>query len=326
MSDAIIATVEQPRALAPVIAESKLELLRDTYAKGATPQEFDLFVDVCNRLRLDPFARQIYAVKRWNSDLKRQEMTPQVSIDGMRLTAERTGKYAGQAPPEWCGADGVWKDVWLSDKPPMAARVAVYRKDFAQPMYGTALYSEYVQTTKEGNPTKFWRTMPANQLAKCAESLALRKAFPNELSGVYSVDELAQADNERPQVHARQEHKRLPPPAATTSDDRPKFSVAFPNTSWNGLPMEDANHSVLEEYMDWCRGIEDTEKLKKGVRENAKASREKAEEVFERLMQREVDKAQAAAQPASDAVAEALEKDVERSRPPAEDTQDNIPY
>lgn len=194
----------------------QVDLIKRTICRGATDDELALFINQCNRTGLDPFSRQIHAVKRWNSQSKREEMAIQTGIDGFRLIAERTERYVpGREPSYTTAPDG------------SVISATAYVKKLARGEWhevaATAFWSEYVQTNKEGQPTRFWSRMPHLMLAKCAEALALRKAFPMELSGLYTTEEMGQADDgERPAVTIRQEKQWEQPPQAVADKPNPE--------------------------------------------------------------------------------------------------------
>ncbi len=156
------------------------QLISSSIAPGCTPDELKLFAYACQRTGLDPFSRQVYAIKRSG------KMSIQVGIDGLRAVAERTGQLDGSST-EWCGDDGIWADVWLGSKPPAAAKTTIWRKGSTHPFVGTALFRDY--NANQG----LWSKMAAAMIAKCSEAQALRKAFP-ACAGLYTVDEMEQAE------------------------------------------------------------------------------------------------------------------------------------
>ncbi len=175
------------------ISNENVELIKKTVAVGATDSELNLFLYQAKRSGLDPLARQIYFIKRrvWNKDKKGydEKATIQSSIDGFRVVAERSGQYAGQDEPEFSKEDDQ-----------LVCKVKVYKwhgDQRYQAAVGVAYFDEYAQTkedynTKKVEVTGMWKKMPHVMLAKVAEALALRKAFPQDLSGLYTSEEMDQ--------------------------------------------------------------------------------------------------------------------------------------
>lgn len=181
--------------------EKKVQLLKDTICKGSDNAELELFIEVCKQTGLNPFMKQIYPVKRWVSDLKKWVMTFQTGIDGYRLIAERSGKYSPGRATEYK----------YDDKGHIISAVAYVKKQTGDGSWheisSEAFYSEYVAKKKDGTPTTMWKDKPHIMLGKCAEALALRRAFPAELSGLYTQEEMEQADNHKEPSKALEEFK-----------------------------------------------------------------------------------------------------------------------
>ena len=148
--------------------------------------DYDLiyFMAACHRSGLDPITHQIYAVYREG------KMAIQTGIDGFRSIAEDSGEYAGSD-------DAVYDDE--TGEHPNKATVTVYRVNGItgerMPVTASARWNEYAAKKRDGSLMPNWRKMPYLMLAKCAEALALRKAFPKKLRGIYTDDEMSQADN-----------------------------------------------------------------------------------------------------------------------------------
>lgn len=168
---------------------------RQTQQREIAPRStVEAFLYQCRRTGLDPLSRQIYCIPRKSQGSI--QWTTQVSIDGFRVIAEQSGEYAGQGDLEWFTSAREWVDVFIPENEndhPLAARASVYRKGFDQPIRAVANWDAYAQTDYKGNITSMWKKMGALMLGKCAEALALRKAFPQDLSGLYTSDEMSQA-------------------------------------------------------------------------------------------------------------------------------------
>lgn len=241
-------------AITSQYSREQVDLIKSTVAVGATDLELKLFLSQCERTGLDALTRQIYFSVSTNKKGERKVQI-QTSIDGFRLIAERSGKYEGQTKPEWCGADGVWKDIWLSTNLPKAARIGVYKTGFKEPLYAVAIFDEYAQKYTDGNLMFMWKKMPSLMISKVAESLALRKAFPNEMSGIYTVEELPPESHDEPEKKPETIVEKAKQVFAATEKKEP------PQAEWLGKLAD-----LLMEYglqSDDPKKIEDRQNLLK---------------------------------------------------------------
>lgn len=234
----------RPVSAAPQWTDEQVRVIKQLVCVGATDAELALFAEVCRKTGLDPFSRQIYGIKR------KGQLTIQTSIDGFRLIAERTGKYGGQLGPQWCGPDAVWLDHWLAPEPPAGARVGVIRTDWKEPLWSFARFASYSANQN------LWLTMPEVMIAKVAEANALRRAFPHELSSVYTDDEMDQAGpanaepeppaggDERPAADAASAQPDRRRPLAKGETGGHPFGIAEATSGPEG-PMTDAQIRAL---------------------------------------------------------------------------------
>lgn len=181
----LVASAVDPQVAAAIELQGRLDPLRNALGlQDLSNDEMSLFAMVALRMRLDPFAKQIYAIKR------KGKVTFQVGIDGFRSRAEDTGQYRGSDEPVY----GDWVD-----KPwghPDSATVVVHRQMADGSMVNqssTAWWDEYVADAgQSGNGDVQWKRMPRVMIAKCAEAAAFRKAFPQVFGGVYEPAEMDQ--------------------------------------------------------------------------------------------------------------------------------------
>jgi phage recombination protein Bet len=247
-------------------------MIRDTCASGCSSEEFGVLLEIARVRRLNPLLRQIHFVKRWDKSKGRNVWSAQISIDGMRAVAQRTGLYNGQDEPEYgpCNAKGF----------PEWAKVRVYRKDWDRPAVGLVFWREYVQTTKEGHPTSFWADMPMNQLAKCAEAHALRKAFPEDCGGLYTDTEMEQATHpialeavaEAPRVQVVEEQP-IRQPITVHGNDNDEPPLVDPEAASELFQAFRRALAEVEQELPRCRSYQGVLILRDRIGSNARPSR-----------------------------------------------------
>ncbi len=231
----------------------QIDLIKRTVAKGASDDELKLFLHIANKTGLDPFARQIHSVKRWNSDIAGYVMTTQTGIDGYRLIAERTGNYAS-------GKDTNF--IYDEEKHLVSATAYIMKRVGDQwfEVSATARYDEYAQKKKDGVPMSMWKDKPHVMLGKCAEALALRRAFPAEMYGVYVTEEIGDVNQDDKPVEPAGASNVLTPGElkyyhtqitnSGISNDIAKIEM---NKRFNLSSSKDLNKEQAAEMMKWAK-------------------------------------------------------------------------
>lgn len=213
-------TVAQPQQGGmPAVTVEKLRVLNNALGGDLGLPELTLFAEVANRSGLDPFAKQIFAIRR------KGKVTFQTGIDGYRSIAARTGEYDGQDEPVY--GPMVTDDRRWPWPHPEWATVRVYRKGMSRGVAATAFWEEYAPSDERDQ--FMWRRMPRVMIAKVAEALGLRKAFPYVYGGLYTDDEMAQAgDTDRPTTERAAQTAAAPAATPSRPSTPPKESPAHP--------------------------------------------------------------------------------------------------
>ncbi|SRR6266480_1790826 len=183
------------------LTEEKIELIKRTACKGASDDELQLFLHVCSKSGLDPFIKQIYSIPREvQIEGKRTiQRTIQTSIDGLRLIADRTGKYAPGQKPTYI----------YDDNKRLISATSFIKKMTNDGTWHEVSASAIVEEYHPGERFwRFWKKMPHVMIAKCAEALALRKAFPAEMCNLYIKEEMDQAEMDVAEIEEKEDPKK----------------------------------------------------------------------------------------------------------------------
>lgn len=259
--------------------EEVARIIKDKINDKASNEEIGAFLVEATHMGLDPMKNQIYLVSRYNGQSRKYEHQTQVSIGGLRLMAQRTGRYVGITGEFFLNEKGQWQDYWVGEKPPVAARVKIGVLTESGQMHetvGTAYYDEYVGRKSGGEVTRMWREKTRLMLIKCAEAVALRRAFPEQLSSAYTVEEMQQAANPTPLEE-------------TGAAAEPELQRASTKTT-KPLPVQEEQKSEVKELL--AQLDEETQKAtKKWFKEKDRTAKE-ANNMIMRLREK-IEEAQA---------------------------------
>ena len=217
------------RAL-PSFTNEQAAKWRDTCGVKMTDNEFSGIVEFARARDLNPFAGH-FSVSR-----RKGKLVTVTTIDGFRAIAAKTGELDGQSDPEWIDRKGQWHEVWAMQGSPVAARIRIYRKGCTHPFTGIAHHADYSQ----GDQMWWGKSGGAHMIAKCAEALALRKAFPESLASIFTDDEMDQAANDSEPAPVPRIKKKAP-----AAVKKPKAKKAAPSEH---VLVRMANVRTMAEY------------------------------------------------------------------------------
>lgn len=200
-----LATIMRGSDLIPAFTPSQLDLIRQTDARDCNDQEFNSYIEVSKALGLSPLRKQISAIVFNKNKPDKRNMAIIVRIDGFRAIANRSGDYRPMDTAPIFDIDETKKSP-TNPHGIVRCEVRCWKKYGAEwfPIVGEAYWDEFAPLEKEwgegpdgrraptGRETlaSNWAKMPRLMIAKVAESQALRRGWPEQLSGVYSDEEM----------------------------------------------------------------------------------------------------------------------------------------
>jgi len=260
----------QPVVVTPVRPtkwnDQQIDLIKRTVAADTNRDEFDLFIEVCKRVGLDPFRKQIYAVVYSKNNKDKRKMSIITGIDGFRAIAARCGDYRPAEDPPRIEYDENERTP-LNPKGIVSAMVTVYKKSDGEwsPVRAIAYWDEYApkkQVWENGQPTdeqklsEMWAKMPRLMIGKVAEALALRMGWPEDMAGIYTDDEMARTHEE---LTASEQVEKYEAEARMTAIGG-KDSIAF--MFGYGQPLELVPIGELaDRVLAYIRGVNHPEEL-----------------------------------------------------------------
>lgn len=183
-----------------------INTLKNTVASGLNEYEFLMFVEHCKATGLNPFKKEVWAIKtkpykNKNGETVEGKVQIMTGIGGFHRIANDKAEYDG-FETGLIDINGGFVPQSYPKLDFIGGWCRVYRKDRRIPIEGVAMLEEYDKSKTENYyPDKgIWRIMKRAMIQKCAESIALRKAFPQELNGLYTQEEMSEEFNQKNQV------------------------------------------------------------------------------------------------------------------------------
>ena len=215
-----------------VVTQEQRAVIKSVIFPDATDPELDLYIYHCQRKGVHPMDKLIHPIKRAG------KVSFQASIDYLRSESETAGDYRGMKQPVY--------EYDSSDRLESATITVIREINGVEIEFtATAYWNEFVP----GAPNDFmWKKMPKHMLAKCAEALARRQAWPKKLADLYTPEEMAQADNPRTAVQNKS--------AARTETIKPAAAAARPAQQQSTTHRQDAQEAEIVDEVPLDEKIE----------------------------------------------------------------------
>jgi phage recombination protein Bet len=238
MDEKKVAISGQGQGSAATITENQkavMEVVRKTLFPGSSDAELYVYMRRCQTCGVDPLDGLITPICYGKGEDRKLSFI--TTIDLLRSRADSTGLYDGQDEPEFDGETvlsykkTVWEDgrkTEVEDEVtvPDLCRVKVYKKDVSRPFIGVARWKEYYPGDKKGG---MWQKMPFGMLAKCAEALAIRKAFPKETNKLYAAEEMEQVIATMPAMDLGKPKSDIGAPVQKNNSDPKNLGTGSPD-------------------------------------------------------------------------------------------------